>query len=83
MILVGVGLPGPIEECFSAGYMSTLTSPLKPGRGPQHRDGLIHDPLAHPEVILNPPLDFLVIGNLVRIQTGAVRKGPDTASIMS
>lgn len=42
-----------------------LTSALKPTSRSQNRDRLIHDPFADTQVVLDPLLDFLVIGDFV------------------
>lgn len=47
--------------------------PLKPARRAHNSNRLIHDPLANSEVVIDPSLDFLVLGNLVRVHAGAVK----------
>ncbi|KAF7117898.1 hypothetical protein CNMCM5793_007229 [Aspergillus hiratsukae] len=55
------------------------TSPLafEVTRGRQHSDRLIHDPLANAEIAIDPFLKVLVIGDLVRVETGAVKTPRD------
>lgn len=52
--------------------MSNSTSPLEPARGAQDGDGLVHDPFTDTEVVLDPLLDVLVVGELVGVEAGAV-----------
>ncbi|GFF22467.1 hypothetical protein IFM46972_00295 [Aspergillus udagawae] len=56
-----------------------LRSPLafEETRGRQHSNRLIHDPLADAEIVIDPFLKVFVIGDLVRVETGAVRTPRD------
>lgn len=44
---------------------------LKPARGAHDGHGLIHHPLADTEVVVDPALHFLVLGDLFGLETGA------------
>jgi hypothetical protein len=48
-------------------------------RGRQHSHRLVHDPLANAEIVIDPFLEVFVIGDLVSVETRAVRtpRGPD------
>lgn len=61
-----------VNACLPAYPPSQSTPSLKPGGRAQDRNRLVHDPFADAEVVLDPSLDVFVIGELVRVQTGAV-----------
>lgn len=46
--------------------------PLKPPGRPQNKHTLIHHPLAHAEVAVDPLLKVFVLGDLVGVEAGAV-----------
>ena len=48
-----------------------LSLPLKPPGRPQDRHGLIHHPLPHTEILVDPFLDVLVIGYFAGFKAGA------------
>lgn len=58
---------------FNSGRPVTKNSPLplKVARRAEHRNRLIHHPLANTEVVIDPLLEVLVIGDLVGAETGA------------
>jgi hypothetical protein len=63
--------------------VSELTSSLKVRCRPQHRNRLIHNPLSDTQITLYPSLDVLAIGNLICVETGAVRLGPKDINLPS
>lgn len=54
----------------------SLSSSLKIRGRSQNRNGLIHHPLSDTQITLYPSLNVLAIGNLICLETGAVRLGP-------
>ncbi len=52
-----------------------LAPPLKPSARAQYRHTLIHDPLAHAEVVIDPSLELLAIGYLFGVDAGAMVPG--------
>lgn len=52
-------------------------SPLEPARGSHHRHRLIHHPLPNTEVAVDPLLHVFAVGDLIGVETGAV-KSPRT-----
>ncbi|RHZ51467.1 F-box protein [Aspergillus thermomutatus] len=74
----------PSYICDSEPSTPTTIEPQSPlafevTRGRQDSHRLIHDPLADAEIVIDPFLKVLVIGDLVGVETGAVRtpRGPD------
>lgn len=49
-----------------------LSFPLKPSGRSQDRNGLIHNPFADAEIAIDPALNILVLGDLIRVQARAV-----------
>lgn len=60
----------PPSYTYSCRVKSPL--PLKPARRPQNEHTLIHHPLAHTEVAVDPLLEVFVLGDLVGVEAGAV-----------
>lgn len=54
----------------SSRHLVALSSSLKESAGAYDCHTLVHDPLADPEVAVNPPFDFFALGELVALQTG-------------
>lgn len=50
---------------------NALPAALKPAGRAHDSHGLIHDPLADAEVVIDPSLDFFVLGDLFGFETGA------------
>lgn len=67
-------LPLP-PHTISSFHPTPLAPPLKPATRPQYRHALIHNPLAHAQIIVDPPLQFLAIGYLLRVDAGAMVPG--------
>ena len=59
----------------SSRHLVALSSSLKESAGAYDCHTLVHDPLADPEVAVNPPFDFFALGELVALQTGAAMPG--------
>jgi len=60
--------------------------PLKPAGRPQNKHTLIHHPLAHAEVAVDPLLEVFVLGDLVGVEAGAVedpRRGMKGLAMLS
>lgn len=53
----------------------TLAPPFKPSARAQYRHALVHDPLAHPEVVVDPSFELLAIGDLFGVDAGAMVPG--------
>lgn len=53
--------------------MINLPLALEVARGTQHSHRLIHHPLANTQVVIDPLLEVLVIGDFVGVETGAVK----------
>ncbi len=45
--------------------------PLKPPASPQYRDALVHYPLAHAQITVDPFLKLFAFGDLVLVEAGA------------
>lgn len=52
--------------------MQKSPAALEPAGRTHHGHGLVHDPLADTEVVVDPLLDVLIIGDLFSVQTGAI-----------
>lgn len=63
-------------ESERAENIDGLSSSLEVRSRSQHRNGLIHHPLSDTQITLYPSLNVLAIGNLICLETGAVRLGP-------
>ena len=68
--LLNAGLNLELKSISPAEGQSS--SPLEPARGTHHGNRLVHDPLADAEIVINPPLDVLVIRDLFGFETGAI-----------